>query len=322
MDLENNVMHRMIGILGGLFLLLGVGALLYTPLSAWMTQYHMDREMSAFQQAAESGKAQAGGEDEESQRVYESLLEDMQNYNREVYESGQSGLRDAWSYEQAPFDLTEYGLPTEIFGILNIPAMEEELPVYLGATEENMAKGVAVLGQTSMPIGGENTNCVIAGHRGFGGTPFFREIQKLQQGDCIYLTTYWGEKIYQVESIAIILPDDMEAVLIQEGRELLTLITCHPYPTATHRYIVYCSAVGDEGAEDEPASDQKFGMAQSAADGGQTESGSSQRRIQLEQRLPLLAIPLVILSLLILVWPSKKKKHPGKEAGVNEKNTF
>lgn len=322
MDLENNVMHRMIGILGGLFLLLGVGALLYTPLSARMTQYHMDREMSAFQQAAESGKAQAGGEDEESQRVYESLLEDMQNYNREVYESGQSGLRDAWSYEQAPFDLTEYGLPTEIFGILNIPAMEEELPVYLGATEENMAKGVAVLGQTSMPIGGENTNCVIAGHRGFGGTPFFREIQKLQQGDCIYLTTYWGEKIYQVESIAIILPDDMEAVLIQEGRELLTLITCHPYPTATHRYIVYCSAVEDEEAEDEPASNQKLDMAQSAADEGQTESGSSQRRIQLEQRLPLLAIPLVILSLLILVWPSKKKKHPGKEAGVNEKNTF
>ena len=106
--------------------------------------------------------------------------------------------------------------------------------------------------------------------------------------------------------------------MIQEGRELLTLITCHPYPTATHRYIVYCSAVGDEGAEDEPASDQKLDMAQR----GQTESSSSQRRIQLEQRLPLLAIPLVILSLLILIWPSKKKKHPGKEAGVNEKNTF
>ena len=86
--------------------------------------------------------------------------------------------------------------------------------------------------------------------------------------------------------------------------------------------LMFQTVVEDEEAEDEPASDQKLGMAQSAADGGQTESGSSQRRIELEQRLPLLAIPLVILSLLILVWPSKKKKHLGKEAGVNEKNTF
>lgn len=318
-------MRKAIGIITALCLVLGLAILLYQPVSGWISQKQMEASITEFEQGQISGQKTSDTEESNAaaEEKYSELLADMQDYNETLYTSGQAGLVDAWSYEQSAFDLSKYGLTTDVVGVLDIPAMGEELPVYLGATAENMAKGVAVLGQTSMPVGGENTNCVIAGHRGYQGVPFFRDIEKLQPGDFVCLTTHWGKLTYQVESTDIILPDDIDAVLIQEGRDLLTLVTCHPYVTATHRYVVYCTAVEDGALEGEAA-----GVAQNSSkaesdtaaipDEEQTESSSSQIRIQLEQWLPLLAIPLVILFIVMLALPPKKqKKLPGKEERQN-----
>lgn len=306
-------MRHVIGILAGIFLILGMAVVLYTPLSAWKEQQNIDNEVETFKQVLEQAPEQSSIQEVQPITPYQKLYEDMQRYNEALHINRQDGLSDAWSYEQAVFDLTDYGLPTDIIGILRIPAMSEELPVYLGATKENMAKGVAVLGQTSMPVGGMNTNCVIAGHRGYGGTPFLREIEKLQPGDFVYLTTYWGEKTYEVEETAIILPDDIEAVLIQEDRELLTLITCHPYETGTHRYVVYCVAVENGDSKEIP--DDAIQDAAQGIDPGYKDGFSSQMRIELDRWLPFLAIPLFILVILILIWPrnSKEQKRNSKE---------
>ena len=95
------------------------------------------------------------------------VLEAMREYNRCIYEEKQSRLSDPLAYETAPIDLKEYGIIDGIVAVLTIPALELEMPIYLGASYDNMAAGAAVLGQTSLPIGGVDTNCVIAGHRGW-----------------------------------------------------------------------------------------------------------------------------------------------------------
>ena len=112
------------------------------------------------------------------------------------------------------------------------------MPVYLGANAANMARGGALLGQTSMPLGGENTNTVIAAHRGYYGAEMLRNVQQIQIGDKITLTTPWDTLVYRVCELKIIQPDDINAVLIQPGRDLLTLTTCHPYTQNTQRYLV------------------------------------------------------------------------------------
>lgn len=308
-------MRRLIGVLAGVLLLLGMMVLLYNPFLSFVASNKVNKEIREFEQVEENVQVEPSTGQTTSGNVFENLLEEMQKYNEKLYQNGQSGLTDAWSYEQAAFDFTKYGLSTEVMGILSIPAMEEELPIYLGATEENMAKGVAVLGQTSMPVGGVNTNCVIVGHRGYNGTPFFREIEKLQLGDRVYLKTYWGQKIYQVESMDIIQPDDIEAVLIQEGRELLTLVTCHPYAVGTHRYVVYCTVADDEIlGENNSSQDHNWDGSNSVHTviGDSMESSTSQRRIQLEQYLPYLAIPLVILSLILFFFPKKRERKSQK----------
>ena len=104
-----------------------------------------------------------------------------------------------------------------------------------------MADGAANLSQTSLPIGGENTNSVIAGHRGYGGASYFRYIDKLQIGDTVTVTNLWEELTYRVSEIKIIYPNEVEEILIQPGRELLTLLTCHPYASGgKQRYLVIC----------------------------------------------------------------------------------
>lgn len=177
---------------------------------------------------------------EELKIVYPELLETMQEYNLKIYQENQSGLVDAWSYQANMFDLAQYGLDTEIVGLIRIPAIDVELPLYLGATYDHLSLGFAQLSQTSMPIGGDNTNCVVACHRGWRGAAYMRDADKLEIGDTVYMENFWETLVYQVCETKIIEPNDVDQVLIQPGRDLLTIVTCTPYGVGSHRLLIYC----------------------------------------------------------------------------------
>ena len=180
----------------------------------------------------------------EETRDYPELWADMVRYNEAIYTQGQAGLSCEYDYQKPSFRLSDYGLGDEVFGVISIPAMELEMPIFLGATEQHMADGAAHLSQTSLPIGGENTNCVIAGHRGYNGASYFRYIDKLKVGDMVSITNLWETLTYRVCEIKIIDPHDVTEILIQPGRELLTLLTCHPYASGgKQRYVVFCERV-------------------------------------------------------------------------------
>lgn len=172
---------------------------------------------------------------------YAGLREAMQAYNEQIYEDRQAGLSDPWCYTASVIDLAAYGLEGEAVGVLTIPAMDYEEPIYLGATDDHLNRGAAQLSISSMPIGGSNTNCVLAGHRGWNGALHFRHIELLELGDEIIVTNLWETLTYTVSEIRIIEPWQTEALLIQEGRDLITLLTCHPYGSGgRYRYVVYC----------------------------------------------------------------------------------
>ena len=110
-----------------------------------------------------------------------------------------------------------------------------------------MAAGAAHLSQTSLPIGGNNTNCVIAGHRGWRGASYFRYVTDLQPGDKVYITNLWETLAYTVTETKIIKPNEIEKILIQPGRDMVTLLTCHPYASGgKQRYVVYCERYVEE----------------------------------------------------------------------------
>ena len=197
-----------------------------------------------LQSSAETVAQEFLADRDEPEQLYPELLVGLQSYNRRIYAEKQSGLVDLEACEAPAADLTTYGIADEIIGVLEIPAMELTMPVYLGASDAHLAAGAAVLGNTSAPIGGDGTNCVIAGHRGWKGADYFRHIDKLAVGDTVMLTNLWETLTYTVADIRIIQPHEAEKIKIQQGRDLLTLVTCHPYASGgRQRYVVYCERV-------------------------------------------------------------------------------
>ncbi len=177
----------------------------------------------------------------EPEQKYPELLAALQEYNQRIYNEKQFGLADLEACEEPAADLTIYGIEDEIIGVLEIPTMELTMPVYLGASDAHLAAGAAVLGNTSAPIGGNSTNCVIAGHRGWKGADYFRHIDRLAVGDTVTLTNLWETLTYTAADIQIIQPHEVDKIKIQQGRDLLTLLTCHPYASGgRQRYVVYC----------------------------------------------------------------------------------
>ena len=183
-------------------------------------------------------------ERDKPEQQYPELLAALQEYNRQLYAERQRNLTNLEACETPAADLTAYGIEDEIIGVLEIPAMDLTIPVYLGASDAHLAAGAAVLGNTSAPIGGDNTNSVIAGHRGWKGADYFRHIDRLQVGDTVTLTNLWETLTYTVADIQIIQPHEVDKIKIQSDRDLLTLLTCHPYASGgKQRYVVYCERV-------------------------------------------------------------------------------
>ena len=197
-----------------------------------------------LQSSAETAVQEFLAERNEPEKLYPELLADLQDYNCQLYAEKQCNLTDLEACEAPAADLTAYGVEDEIIGVLEIPAMELTMPVYLGASDEHLATGAAVLGNTSAPIGGDSTNCVIAGHRGWKGADYFRHIDRLAVGDEVRITNLWERLTYTVADIQIIQPHEVDKIKIQPNSDLLTLLTCHPYASGgKQRYVVYCERV-------------------------------------------------------------------------------
>ena len=218
--------RKLINLLG--FILMGIGILTFLSpdFSAYKQQKDADKEIDAFEEEAKVPK-------DKDPLYQESLI-----YNQKIYQSGQGDLKDVWSYKAAPIRLKDQ---KESFGYIKIKKMDVKLPLYLGATLQNMRKGAAIMGETSLPLGTKDSNCVIAADRGYEGIPYFREIERLKVGDRVIIKNPWERLDYRVTKIKVIDPYDMDKILIQKGKDMVTLITCHPYRGhGRYRYVVYC----------------------------------------------------------------------------------
>lgn len=174
---------------------------------------------------------------------FEALYQELLRQNEALFSEKQKDLVDPFSYERQGIDLAQYGLSGNVIGFVSIPKMDIELPILLGANQANLELGAVHLTQTSYPIGGVNTNCVIAAHRSCAKTAMFRDIEMLAPGDLVYIQNFRQTLTYEVCDIQIVAPNQISACLIQEGRDLLTLVTCHPYGQQSQRYLVICQRV-------------------------------------------------------------------------------
>lgn len=126
----------------------------------------------------------------------------------------------------------------EMIGHVEIPKINQDLPVYAGTSETVLQKGCGHLEGTSLPVGGKSTHTVITAHRGLPEAVLFRYLDQLVEGDIFYIHNIQGTLAYRVDQIMVVEPTNFEPVLVQEGKDYATLLTCTPYMINSHRLLV------------------------------------------------------------------------------------
>ena len=236
----------------------GLGVLLYPSLKTAALRREERRVIESFEQYRASAPvpsfvepvdeqcetvSQTGGNQPE--RIFPELWDACVAFNEQL-PTTQRTAYTADSLRQPSIKASDFGWEQEAFGFLSIPTADIEAPVYLGASSANMDKGAAVLGQTSLPIGGDSTNCVIAGHRTWSSTVRFKGLEQINFGDKVYLTNPWETLVYEAIEIKTVLPDTQDEIMVQKGRDLLTVFTCTG--PSTHRFMVICARVQKKGS--------------------------------------------------------------------------
>lgn len=251
MKRTGKISRHALTMISAILLLTGFVMFLYPILADFVSRQYTDVSIRSFDKAVDSMRENQEIVPDNTLQVGGSSLDDLlrrvKAYNQKLYADGQKDLVDPFSYEVSSFDLSGYGIDDDMFGSIEIPKIHVKLGIYLGATAANMSKGAVHLTQTSLPIGGENTNAVIAAHRGSRYGDMFLRIDRLKAGDEVRITNAWGTLTYRVTSTVVIAPNQVGKVLIQPGRDRVTLLSCNPYGKSTQRYVVYCDrAAGKE----------------------------------------------------------------------------
>ena len=128
----------------------------------------------------------------------------------------------------------EYGTS---YATINIPKININLPVYYGDTMEILKKGVGHSSGSYFP--GEGGSIVYMGHN---SKKVFRNFSKIEKGDLINIKTDYGDFSYKVYDTKIVEETDINALPIQDNKEILMIYTCYPFNNigyATQRYVVY-----------------------------------------------------------------------------------
>ncbi len=219
----------------GAIFLLGLALLLYPSLSSYWNTVRQAKSIIDYSDSVARLKA------EEQQRL------------RAAAEEFNSALLDRVSPYALPEELAgEYPRmlltgDSDVMCYLEIPALDLTLPVRHGVESGTLQRSVGHLEWSSLPVGGGSTHCVLSGHRGLPSSELLTNIDRLERGDRFYLHVLGETLTYEVDQVAVVEPGDFSLLGIEEGEDLVTLLTCTPYGINSHRLLVRGTRV-DGGA--------------------------------------------------------------------------
>jgi sortase A len=176
-------------------------------------------------------------------------------------------------------------------GYIEVPAIGVTLPIYHGTDEAVLQIAVGHLEWTSLPVGGESSHCVVSGHRGLPSAKLFTDLDKLVVGDIFVFRVLAEILTYEVDQILTVKANETEALLIQEGQDLCTLITCTPYGVNSHRLLVRGHRVENQ---------EEVKAIRVTADA-----------MQIEPVIvaPIVAIPMLLVLLIFLLIPKPRRRR-------------
>ncbi len=212
-----------------LFLLLsGIGILAYPFVSDALNNYLDQQIISHYQQQGVK----------ENEEVMAKIQENMTKKNQQLAKEGGNLGADPFTKKKEPVKKDRTYFEKHTIGILTIPKINVNLPIFDQTTMKLLEKGACLLEGTSYPIGGKSTHAVLSSHRGLSQAKLFTNLPQLKIKDHFYIEINGQYLAYQVDQIKTVEPTETEALQIQEDQDLVTLVTCTPYMINSHRLLV------------------------------------------------------------------------------------
>lgn len=201
----------------------------YPLVSSLIEQQYQKSAVATYQQSVQ---------DKDDSEIKE-IIQKATEYNDMLFQTDGAIVGDVNSEilsEESYESLLNQG--TGVMGSIEIPKIGVDLPIYHGTDDDVLSNGIGHLEGTSLPVGGASTHCVLTGHRGLPNSKLFTRLDEIEENDLFYLNIFGETLAYKVNQIEVIEPDEVDKLNIQEGKDLVSLITCTPYGLNTHRLVV------------------------------------------------------------------------------------
>lgn len=219
-----------------IMLIVGLAMLAWPIVADRISAYQADQAITSYTQQISEDPAEIN-----------KLLDEAQVYNDKL-----SGTPNDYDGAVPPAGdlIVSGGLP---FSWIEFPTLAEKLPIYHGTSDTALQAGVGNLEMSSLPIGGASSHSVLTGHSGMPGSRMFDDIDRLEIGDVFMIHTLNLDMAYKVISTEVVLPDKVDSLAIQPGRDLVTLVTCTPYGVNSHRLLVHAERTDYDAALELPS---------------------------------------------------------------------
>ena len=267
-------------------MIIGISLLLYPSVANYWNSFHQARTIMDYNEVVSSM----------NQDDYNKLLDEARAYNERLAETGFKWTMTDAERQDYMRQLRVEG--TEAMGYISIPKLHIRLPLMHGTDEKILQTSIGHLEETSLPVGGKGSHCVVSGHRGLPSSRLFTDIDKMKEGDTWTITVLNETLTYECDQIRIVLPEDLSNITLEKGKDLCTLVTCTPYGINTHRLLVRGHRVPNAN-----------GTADITADA-----------IQIEPKYiaPFLAGPVLLILLILLLITTRKANRIDPEEILTE----
>ena len=217
----------------GIIFLAGLSLLLYPFVANQWNNYRQKQLISGYEQVV-SDKEAAEGID------YDAERKKAEDYNEALLPCV---LPDSFALAESsgvdPVYMNTLNIAgDEMMGSVEIPKINIKIPIYHTTEEDVLNKGAGHLEGSSLPVGGANTHAVICVYRGLPSASLFTDLDQMKVGDHFLLHVLDETLCYEVDKISVVKPEDTSALAVEDGQDLVTLLTCTPYGVNTERLLV------------------------------------------------------------------------------------
>lgn len=223
--------YRVITAILVLVLIIGLGVLAYPFVSNMLHDRKQDEIITEYDEKLA----------DLDQEERDAMLAEAREYNESLL--GNVVLTDpfdpaAMEKQNEEYDSIQNVDGNGVMAYLEIPRIDLYEAVYHGTSDEVLARGIGHLMNTSLPVGGEGTHAVLSGHTGLPEAELFTNLEQVEEGDIFYIHVLGETLAYEVDQIKVVEPSDTSDLLIEQGKDYVTLVTCTPYGINSHRLLV------------------------------------------------------------------------------------